>query len=91
MAYNLNMDKVFVASTLNELSVGFMNNISLGRGITGPNEINFCDNRYGSILLLRPMCELISKEVAFYLKFRQLDHLPCKPDYLTSTKLPLKS
>nr|XP_046910340.1 cytoplasmic tRNA 2-thiolation protein 2-like isoform X2 [Dermatophagoides farinae] len=91
MAYHLNMDKVFVASTLNELSVGLMNNISLGRGIIGPNEINFCDNRYGSILLLRPMCELVSKEVVFYLKFRKLDHIPCKPDFLTSTRFPLKS
>ncbi|XP_027201788.2 cytosolic thiouridylase subunit 2 [Dermatophagoides pteronyssinus] len=91
IANHLNMDKVFVASTLNELSIDLINNISLGRGSLVPNEINFCDNRFGSKKLLRPLCELVNKELAFYLKFRHLDHLVMKMDFFASTRLPLKS
>lgn len=91
VAEELNYSKIFMASTMDKLAINLINNISFGRGEAVRSEIEFCDNRFcSSVSILRPMCELGSKDVTFYLKYRQLDHLPQRYDS-TSTKSRIKS
>ncbi|XP_067854153.1 cytoplasmic tRNA 2-thiolation protein 2 isoform X2 [Heptranchias perlo] len=60
--------KIMMGDSCTRLAVKLLTNISLGRGASLAIDIGFSDNRYGDIMIVRPMREYSSKEIAFYNK-----------------------
>ncbi|XP_067905341.1 cytoplasmic tRNA 2-thiolation protein 2 isoform X2 [Heterodontus francisci] len=60
--------KIMMGDSCTRLAVKLLTNISLGRGASLAIDTGFSDNRYGDIMIVRPMREYSSKEIAFYNK-----------------------
>ncbi|XP_041048696.1 cytoplasmic tRNA 2-thiolation protein 2 isoform X2 [Carcharodon carcharias] len=60
--------KIMLGDSCTRLAVKLLTNISLGRGASLAIDTGFSDNRYGDIMIVRPMREYSSKEIAFYNK-----------------------
>ncbi|XP_062923131.1 cytoplasmic tRNA 2-thiolation protein 2 [Mobula hypostoma] len=60
--------KIMMGDSCTRLAVKLLTNISLGRGASLAIDTGFSDNRYGDIMIIRPMREYSSKEIAFYNK-----------------------
>ncbi|XP_048402379.2 cytoplasmic tRNA 2-thiolation protein 2 isoform X1 [Stegostoma tigrinum] len=60
--------KIMMGDSCTRLAVKLLTNISLGRGAALAVDTGFSDNRYGDIMMVRPMREYSSKEIAFYNK-----------------------
>ncbi|XP_078066817.1 cytoplasmic tRNA 2-thiolation protein 2 isoform X2 [Mustelus asterias] len=58
--------KIMMGDSCTRLAVKLLTNISLGRGASLAIDTGFSDNRYGDIMIVRPMREYSSKEIAFY-------------------------
>lgn len=60
--------KIMMGDSCTRLAVKLLTNISLGRGASLAIDTGFSDNRYGDVIIVRPMREYSSKEIAFYNK-----------------------
>ncbi|KAJ8417806.1 hypothetical protein AAFF_G00226490 [Aldrovandia affinis] len=60
--------KVMMGDSCSRLAVKLLSNISLGRGASLATDTGFSDPRYGDVVILRPMRDYSSKEIAFYNK-----------------------
>ncbi|XP_064459573.1 cytoplasmic tRNA 2-thiolation protein 2-like [Ornithodoros turicata] len=58
--------KVFTGETQTVLAARLLSNLALGRGAQIPDESAFLDSRDESVMILRPMREFSSKEVALF-------------------------
>ncbi|XP_069822146.1 cytoplasmic tRNA 2-thiolation protein 2 isoform X2 [Dendropsophus ebraccatus] len=58
--------KVMSGESCTRLAVHLLANISLGRGAFLPLDTGFSDDRYGDVVIVRPMREYSLKEISFY-------------------------
>ncbi|XP_062327898.1 cytoplasmic tRNA 2-thiolation protein 2 isoform X1 [Osmerus eperlanus] len=58
--------KVMLGDSCTRLAVRLLSSISLGRGSALAMDTGFSDTRYGDVVLVRPMRDYSSKEIAFY-------------------------
>ncbi|XP_044126442.1 cytoplasmic tRNA 2-thiolation protein 2 [Bufo gargarizans] len=58
--------KVMSGESCTRLAVRLLSNISLGRGAFLPLDTGFSDDRYGNVVIVRPMREYSLKEISFY-------------------------
>ncbi|XP_066509197.1 cytoplasmic tRNA 2-thiolation protein 2 [Hoplias malabaricus] len=58
--------KVMMGDSCTRLAVKLLSNISLGRGAALAADTGFSDPRYGDVVIVRPMRDYSSKEIAFY-------------------------
>ncbi|XP_075694732.1 cytoplasmic tRNA 2-thiolation protein 2 isoform X2 [Rhinoderma darwinii] len=58
--------KVMSGESCTRLAVRLLANISLGRGAFLPLDTGFSDDRYGDVVIVRPMREYSLKEISFY-------------------------
>nr|XP_023646536.1 cytoplasmic tRNA 2-thiolation protein 2 isoform X1 [Paramormyrops kingsleyae] len=58
--------KVMMGDSCSRLAVKLLGNIALGRGASLATDTGFSDPRHGDIMLVRPMRDYTSKEIAFY-------------------------
>ncbi|XP_075045126.1 cytoplasmic tRNA 2-thiolation protein 2 [Mixophyes fleayi] len=61
--------KVMSGESCTRLADRLLTNISLGRGASLPLDTGFSDNRYGDVVIIRPMREYSLKEISFYNRF----------------------
>lgn len=64
---------IFVGSTSTKLATDFLVNVILGLGSTSNPTVSVCDRRF-DVPLFRPLRNFSKKEVAFYLRARDLNH-----------------
>ncbi|KAJ8271319.1 hypothetical protein COCON_G00101780 [Conger conger] len=60
--------KVMMGDSCSRLAVKLLSNIAQGRGATLATDTGFSDPRYGDVVIIRPMRDYSSKEIAFYNK-----------------------
>ncbi|XP_036400210.1 cytoplasmic tRNA 2-thiolation protein 2 isoform X2 [Megalops cyprinoides] len=58
--------KVMMGDSCSRLAVKLLSNISLGRGASLATDTGFSDPRYGDVVVVRPMRDYSSKEIALY-------------------------
>uniref|UniRef100_A0A671LFE3 Cytoplasmic tRNA 2-thiolation protein 2 n=1 Tax=Sinocyclocheilus anshuiensis TaxID=1608454 RepID=A0A671LFE3_9TELE len=58
--------KVMMGDSCSRLAVKLLSNIALGRGAALASDTGFSDPRYGDVVIVRPMRDYSSKEIAFY-------------------------
>lgn len=58
--------KVMVGESCTRLAIKLLSCISLGRGATLALDTGFADSRFGDVVVVRPMRDYSSKEIAFY-------------------------
>uniref|UniRef100_A0A8C1LAB7 Cytoplasmic tRNA 2-thiolation protein 2 n=1 Tax=Cyprinus carpio TaxID=7962 RepID=A0A8C1LAB7_CYPCA len=58
--------KVMMGDSCSRLAVRLLSNIALGRGAALASDTGFSDPRYGDVVIVRPMRDYSSKEIAFY-------------------------
>ncbi|XP_036440318.1 cytoplasmic tRNA 2-thiolation protein 2 [Colossoma macropomum] len=58
--------KVMMGDSCTRLAIKLLSNISLGRGAALAADTGFSDPRYGDVVIVRPMRDYSSKEIAFY-------------------------
>lgn len=58
--------KVMMGDSCSRLAVKLLSNIALGRGAALASDTGFSDARYGDVVIVRPMRDYSSKEIAFY-------------------------
>nr|XP_055072554.1 cytoplasmic tRNA 2-thiolation protein 2 [Misgurnus anguillicaudatus] len=58
--------KVMMGDSCSRLAVKLLSNIALGRGAALASDTAFSDTRYGDVVIVRPMRDYSSKEIAFY-------------------------
>ncbi|XP_030649791.1 cytoplasmic tRNA 2-thiolation protein 2 isoform X2 [Chanos chanos] len=58
--------KVMMGDSCSRLAVKLLSSISLGRGASLATDTGFSDTRYGDVVIVRPMRDYSSKEIAFY-------------------------
>ncbi|XP_053127182.1 cytoplasmic tRNA 2-thiolation protein 2 [Hemicordylus capensis] len=58
--------KVMAGDSCTRVAVKLLTSLCLGRGAFLAADTGFSDNRYGGVLVLRPMREYAAKEIAFY-------------------------
>ncbi|XP_026863156.2 cytoplasmic tRNA 2-thiolation protein 2 [Electrophorus electricus] len=58
--------KVMMGDSCTRLAIRLLSNISLGRGASLAVDTGFSDPRYGDVVIVRPMRDYSSKEIAFY-------------------------
>ncbi|XP_048886718.1 cytoplasmic tRNA 2-thiolation protein 2 [Brienomyrus brachyistius] len=58
--------KVMMGDSCSRLAVKLLSNIALGRGASLATDTGFSDSRHGDIMVVRPMRDYTSKEIAFY-------------------------
>ncbi|XP_031425146.1 cytoplasmic tRNA 2-thiolation protein 2 [Clupea harengus] len=58
--------KVMLGESCTRLAVKLLSSISLGRGAALAMDTGFADSRFGDVVLVRPMRDYSSKEIAFY-------------------------
>ncbi|KAL1007142.1 hypothetical protein UPYG_G00082620 [Umbra pygmaea] len=58
--------KVMMGDSCSRLAVKLLSNISLGRGASLAADTGFSDSRYGDVVIVRPMRDYSSKEIAYY-------------------------
>ncbi|CAN2389470.1 tRNA wobble position uridine thiolation [Pristimantis euphronides] len=69
MARTCGYSKVMSGESCSRLAVRLLANISLGRGAFLPLDTGFSDDRYGNVVVVRPMREYSLKEISFYNRF----------------------
>lgn len=72
-ARQLNCTKIFTGDSATDLSIAILSNFSMGRGAHLSLDVGFADTRYSDIMLLRPMRNFTNKEIAYYLRFHDLE------------------
>ena len=65
--------KVMFAECATRISIRLLSDISQGRGGDLPYDTGFCDNRHGDVIFIRPMREFMSKEIALYNFFNNVE------------------
>ncbi|XP_010879623.1 cytoplasmic tRNA 2-thiolation protein 2 isoform X2 [Esox lucius] len=58
--------KVMMGDSCSRLAIKLLSNISLGRGASLAMDTGFSDSRYGDVVIVRPMRDYSSKEIAYY-------------------------
>ncbi|XP_068941664.1 cytoplasmic tRNA 2-thiolation protein 2 [Petaurus breviceps papuanus] len=58
--------KVMLGDSCTRLAIKLMTNLALGRGAFLAWDTGFSDDRYGDVVMLRPMRDYTLKEIAFY-------------------------
>ncbi|XP_076830786.1 cytoplasmic tRNA 2-thiolation protein 2 [Brachyhypopomus gauderio] len=58
--------KVMMGDSCTRLAIKLLTTISLGRGAAVAADTGFSDARYGDVVIVRPMRDYSSKEIAFY-------------------------
>ncbi|RXN17680.1 cytoplasmic tRNA 2-thiolation 2 isoform X1 [Labeo rohita] len=58
--------KVMMGDSCSRLAVKLLSNIALGRGAALASDTGFSDPRYGDVVIVRPMRDYSSKEIAIY-------------------------
>ncbi|KAK6294668.1 hypothetical protein J4Q44_G00354980 [Coregonus suidteri] len=58
--------KVMMGDSCSRLAIKLLSNISLGRGASLATDTGFSDPRYGDVVIVRPMRDYSSKEIAYY-------------------------
>ncbi|XP_020493858.1 cytoplasmic tRNA 2-thiolation protein 2 isoform X1 [Labrus bergylta] len=58
--------KLMLGDNCTRLAVKLLTNVSLGRGAQLAQDTGFSDNRYGDIILVRPMRDYSAKEIGLY-------------------------
>lgn len=66
---------IFTASSATQLANNLLVDVILGEGSTCHSTVSICDSRWATPIV-RPMKEFSKKEIAFYLRARQLAHAP---------------
>ncbi|XP_009078955.1 PREDICTED: cytoplasmic tRNA 2-thiolation protein 2, partial [Acanthisitta chloris] len=61
--------KVMMGETCTRVAIKLLTNLSLGRGAFLAVDTGFVDNRHGDVMVVRPMRDYTSKEIAFYNHF----------------------
>ena len=72
-ARNIGYSKIMFADCASRISVRLLSNISQGRGGDLPYDTGFSDDRHGDVIFVRPMREFMTKEVALYNFFHNVD------------------
>ena len=72
-ARQLSCSKIFTGDSATDLSIAILSNFSMGRGAHLSLDVGFADTRYSDIMLLRPMRNFTNKEIAYYLRFHDLE------------------
>ena len=72
-ARQLKCNKIFVGDSATDLSINILSNFSMGRGAHLSLDVGFADTRYSDTILLRPMRSFTNKEIAYYLRFHNLE------------------
>ncbi|XP_067256340.1 cytoplasmic tRNA 2-thiolation protein 2 isoform X1 [Chanodichthys erythropterus] len=65
--------KVMMGDSCSRLAVKLLSNIALGRGAALASDTGFSDPRYGDVVIVRPMRDYSSKEIAAY---SRMFHVP---------------
>jgi len=65
--------KILVGDSSNRLACRLLSDITQGRGANVANQISFGDSRFGDVMILRPMREFLSKEIAFYNRLNNIE------------------
>ncbi|KAG5269958.1 hypothetical protein AALO_G00187050 [Alosa alosa] len=58
--------KVMLGESCTRLAIKLLSSISLGRGAALAMDTGFADSRFGDVVIVRPMRDYSSKEIAFY-------------------------
>jgi len=80
-------NKVFLADNGTRLAIRVIAFTSKGRGYTLPFETCFSDKRFPDVTFLRPMKEILAKEVGIYNHYRNISSL-ILPDFCTKSTNP---
>ncbi|KAJ7986064.1 hypothetical protein DPEC_G00346930 [Dallia pectoralis] len=76
--------KVMMGDSCSRLAVKLLSNISLGRGASLAVDTGFSDSRYGDVVIVRPMRDYSSKEIAYYNRMFDVPFI-CIPGLDTKT------
>ncbi|KAM3174833.1 hypothetical protein ACTXT7_009717 [Hymenolepis weldensis] len=66
---------LMVGSSASQLAANCLSGIAQARGGSIATELGFADTRYGDVTILRPMYTFLSKEIALFLRFCNLEPL----------------
>lgn len=72
-ARNLSYSKIMFADCASRISVRLLSDISQGRGGDLPYDTGFSDDRHGDVIFTRPMREFMTKEIALYNFFNNVE------------------
>ena len=72
-ARNIGYSKIMFADCASRISVRLLSDISQGRGGDLPYDTGFSDNRHGDVIFVRPMREFMTKEIALYNFFHNVE------------------
>lgn len=72
-ARNEGYSKVMLADCATRISVRLLSDISQGRGGDLPYDTGFSDDRHGDVIFIRPMREFMTKEIALYNFFNNVE------------------
>lgn len=81
----LSCDSIFIGSSGSRLAVQMIADVAIGRGNAVNEEIGFLDDR-SEIPVLKPMREFVNKEIAYYLRLKNIEPILVK-DILTKGNL----
>ncbi|XP_052860543.1 cytoplasmic tRNA 2-thiolation protein 2 [Anopheles cruzii] len=71
IAKSLNCSYVFLSDIGIDLAKTLLSNVALGRGCSIAQDVAFCDDRDGSVKLIRPLRDLNPDEILHYLQFTE--------------------
>uniref|UniRef100_A0A2M4BN88 Cytoplasmic tRNA 2-thiolation protein 2 n=1 Tax=Anopheles marajoara TaxID=58244 RepID=A0A2M4BN88_9DIPT len=74
VARTLNCNYVFLSDIGIDLAKTLLSHVALGRGCSIAQDVAFCDDRYGSVKLIRPIRDLNPAEITQYLKLAEKQH-----------------
>ncbi|XP_046394391.1 cytoplasmic tRNA 2-thiolation protein 2 isoform X2 [Ischnura elegans] len=72
VAKELHCNKMFLADNGSHLAVALISGVAAGRGACLPSDCGFCDARDSAVMVLRPLKEFMSKEIAFFCVLNKL-------------------
>ena len=72
-ARHMGFSKIMFADCASRISVRLLSDISQGRGGDLPYETGFSDDRHGNVIFVRPMREFMTKEIALYNFFNNVE------------------
>ncbi|XP_050095156.1 cytoplasmic tRNA 2-thiolation protein 2 [Anopheles aquasalis] len=74
VARSLNCNYVFLSDIGIDLAKTLLSHVALGRGCSIAQDVAFCDDRYGTVKLIRPIRDLNPDEITHYLKLAEKQH-----------------
>uniref|UniRef100_A0A2M3ZA98 Cytoplasmic tRNA 2-thiolation protein 2 n=1 Tax=Anopheles braziliensis TaxID=58242 RepID=A0A2M3ZA98_9DIPT len=74
VARTLNCNYVFLSDIGIDLAKTLLSHVALGRGCSIAQDVAFCDDRYGTVKLIRPIRDLNPDEITQYLKLAEKQH-----------------